>query len=58
VRQLATTTAGRVAVVDADGRLVGVLTKADVVRWLQSVDEARSGDGGGATKPRTGPMAD
>jgi Zn-dependent protease len=58
VRQLATTTAGRFAVVDADGRLVGVLTKADVVRWLQSVDEARSGDGGGATKPRTGPMAD
>ncbi len=58
VRQLATTAAGRFAVVDADGQLVGMLTKADVVRWLQSAEDAQSGDGGGATKQRPGPMAD
>jgi len=58
VRLLATTAAGRFAVVDGDGRLVGVLTKADVVRWLQSGEGGRPGDGGGATMPRPDPMAD
>ncbi len=58
VRQLASTTAGRFAVVDGDGRLVGMLTKADVVRWLQSADAGRPGDGGGATTKRPDPMAD
>jgi Zn-dependent protease len=58
VRQLATTAAGRFAVVDAEGRLVGMLTKTDVVRWLQRADAGRTGDGGGATTPRPDPMAD
>ena len=58
VRQLATTAAGRFAVVDGGGRLVGVLTKADVVRWLQSADEGPRGDGGGATTRRPGTVAD
>ena len=58
VRQLATAAAGRFAVVDGAGRLVGMLTKADVVRWLQRADAARGGDGGGARTRRSGPMAD
>ena len=58
VRRLATTAAGRFAVVDGDGRLVGLLTKADVVRWLQGASDGRLGDGGGATKGRPDPMAD
>jgi Zn-dependent protease len=45
VRQLASTAAGRLAVVDAEGHLVGLLTKTDVVRWLQ--ETARDG---GATR--------
>jgi Zn-dependent protease len=35
VRRLATVEAGRLLVVERDGRVVGVLAKADVVRWLQ-----------------------
>ncbi len=58
VRLLATTAAGRFAVVDSAGHLVGLFTKADVVRWLQRVDGGGAGDGGGATRPRPGPMAD
>ena len=35
VRRLAAADAGRLLVVERDGRVVGVLAKADVVRWLQ-----------------------
>jgi Zn-dependent protease len=35
VRRLAAAEAGRLLVVERDGRVVGVLAKADVVRWLQ-----------------------
>lgn len=35
VRRLAVAEAGRLLVVERDGRVVGVLAKGDVVRWLQ-----------------------
>ncbi len=35
VRRLASAEVGRLLVVERDGRVVGVLAKADVVRWLQ-----------------------
>lgn len=57
VRRLATTAAGRFAVVDGAGRLVGVLTKSDVVRWLQATAPT-PGRGGGATRPGAGRMPD
>ncbi len=48
VRRLATTEAGRLVVVDAAGRTVGLLTKSDVVRWLQSSsdDDRATGSSG------------
>lgn len=57
VRRLATTAAGRFAVVDGAGRLVGMLTKSDVVRWLQATAPT-PGRGGGATRPGAGRMPD
>ncbi len=44
VRRLAASEGGRLVVIDATGRTVGLLTKSDVVRWLQ-----RSGDDDRAT---------
>lgn len=38
VRRLATNQVGRLVVLDAHGRLVGLLAKSDVVRWLQRSD--------------------
>lgn len=45
VRQLAESQAGRLLVVDGQDVLVGLLSKTDVVRWLESASRRADGDG-------------
>lgn len=62
VQRLTSTPAGRLAVVDEQGRLVGLLTKTDVVRFLQGVAREAPGVGpagdSGTTPPGGPPVAD
>lgn len=59
VKRLAESQVGRLLVVDAEGRLVGLLSKTDVVRWLEKAAHPKAGpgqDGGPGSRPEASPV--
>ena len=59
VKRLAESQVGRLLVVDAEGRWVGLLSKTDVVRWLGKAAHPKAGpgqDGGPGSRPEASPV--